>query len=88
MLLNIGFLKKVDNIGFSRLTEIDDEIKQRYEQLWINAASGELNGWQDSPQGCLALIIVLDQFPLNMFRGKAKSFQTEEMAVEVSFKSN
>ena len=81
------FSEKSRQYWFSSTPEIDNEIKQRYEQLWINAASGELDDWQDSPQGCLALIIVLDQFPLNMFRGEAKSFQTEELAVEVALKA-
>jgi len=81
------FSEKSRQYWFFSTPEIDNEIKQRYEQLWINAASGELNDWQDSPQGCLALIIVLDQFPLNMFRGEVKSFQTEEMAVEVALKA-
>ena len=81
------FSEKSREHWFFSTPEIDNEIKQRYEQLWINAASGELDDWQDSPQGCLALIIVLDQFPLNMFRGKAKSFQTEEMAVEVALRA-
>ena len=81
------FSKKSREHWFFSTPEIDNEIKQRYEQLWTRAASGELKGWQDSPQGCLALIIVLDQFPLNMFRGKAKSFQTEEMAVKVALKA-
>ena len=81
------FSEKSRQHWFSSTPEMDNEIKQRYGQLWTSAASGELNDWQDSPQGCLALIIVLDQFPLNMFRGKAKSFQTEEMAVRVSLKA-
>jgi uncharacterized protein (DUF924 family) len=81
------FSEKSRQHWFSSTPEIDNEIKQRYEQLWINAASGKLNDWQDSPQGCLALIIILDQFPLNMFRGEAKSFQTEELAVEVALKA-
>ena len=81
------FSEKSRQHWFSSTSGMDFEIKQRYEKLWTSAASGELNDWQDSPQGCLALIIVLDQFPLNMFRGKSKSFQTEEMAVEVALKA-
>ena len=81
------FSEKSRQHWFSSTPEIDNEIKQRYEQLWINAASGKLNDWQDSPQGCLALIIILDQFPLNMFRDEAKSFQTEELAVEVALQA-
>ena len=81
------FSEKSRQHWFSSTPEIDNEIKQRYKKLWINAASGKLNDWQDSPQGCLALIIILDQFPLNMFRDEAKSFQTEELAVEVALKA-
>ena len=81
------FSEKSRQHWFFSTTEIDDERRQLYEQVWIRAASGELNDWKDSPQGCMALIIVLDQFTLNMFRGKAKRFQTEEMAVEVTLKA-
>ena len=81
------FSEKSRQHWFSSTPEIDNEIKQRYEPLWISAASGELNNWLDSPQGCLALIIILDQFPLNMFRGKSKSFQSEKVAVEVALKA-
>ncbi|MDP3482496.1 MAG: DUF924 family protein [Sulfuricella sp.] len=45
---------------------------------------GELDGWKETPEGCLALAIVLDQLPLNMFRGKAESFKTEQQAVEIA----
>ena len=81
------FSEKSRQYWFSSTPEIDNEIKQRYEPIWISAASGELNNCLDSPQGCLALIIILDQFPLNMFRGKAKGFQTEDLAVEIAFKA-
>ena len=81
------FSEKSRQHWFSSTPEIDNEIKRRYEMLWMSAASGELDDWQDSPQGCLALIIVLDQFPLNMFRGETKGFQTENIAVEVALKA-
>ncbi|WP_373020093.1 DUF924 family protein [Thiomicrorhabdus sp.] len=63
---------------------IDAQIRARYESLWEKAANGELDDWKQTAEGCLALCIVLDQFPLNMFRGEAKSFATEEKAVAVS----
>ena len=43
-----------------------------------------MNDWKDSAEGCLALAIIFDQLPLNMFRGEVKSFSTESMAVKVS----
>ena len=68
---------------FSSTPALDAEIRASYEQVWRAAAEGRLDDWKDSPQGCLALVIVLDQLPLNMFRGEAKSFSTEQQAVEV-----
>jgi uncharacterized protein (DUF924 family) len=44
------------------------------------AAVGELDGWKQSPLGALALILLLDQFPRNMFRGTPRSFATDPQA--------
>ena len=68
---------------FSSTEQIDTEIRDKYEVLWQQALDGELNHWQETAEGCLALCIVLDQFPLNMFRGQAKSFSSEQLAVKV-----
>ena len=69
---------------FSSTPELDEKIRERYEHVWLKASKGEHDEWKSTPEGSLALIIVLDQFPLNMFRGEAKSFQTEEKAIEVA----
>ncbi|MEE9303734.1 MAG: DUF924 family protein [Thiotrichaceae bacterium] len=68
---------------FSSTAKFDQILLERYEQLWIEAKTGKLEDWTSTPTGCLALIIILDQLPLNMFRGLAKSFQTEARAIEV-----
>lgn len=69
---------------FNSTPAIDDGIRARYETLWRQAAQGELDDWQQTPEGCLALCIVLDQFPLNMFRGHPHCFSTEQQAVAIS----
>lgn len=69
---------------FSSTPEVDAEIRSKFEHLWLQAGKGELDGWKASGEGCLALAVVLDQFPLNMFRGKAISFSTEQQAVACS----
>jgi uncharacterized protein (DUF924 family) len=69
---------------FSSTPARDEEIIEKYEQVWIDASLGEYDQWKTTPEGCLALAIVLDQFPLNMYRGKPKSFSTESKAIEVS----
>jgi uncharacterized protein (DUF924 family) len=61
---------------------LDDEIRRRFEPLWQAARLGKLDSWQDTPEGALALILVLDQFPRNMFRGHADSFVTDAKARE------
>lgn len=69
---------------FKSTAELDDEIRQRFETLWQSAADNKLEVWKESADGCLALCIVLDQFPLNMFRGKNKSFKTEQQSIEIA----
>ncbi len=69
---------------FASTPAIDADILSRYGAVWERAAAGELDAWRDSADGCLALCIVLDQFPLNMFRGQARSFSTEQQAVTVT----
>jgi uncharacterized protein (DUF924 family) len=69
---------------FASTPALDDEIRQRYEALWQRAANGELDAWSDTPDGALALAIVLDQLPLNMFRSKPEAFATEQRAVAVA----
>lgn len=69
---------------FKSTPEFDHEIKCRFENLWQLAAKNKLKSWEESANGCLALCIVLDQFPLNMFRGETRSFQTERQSIEVA----
>ena len=69
---------------FKSSPEFDAEIKQRFETLWESASRDELNNWKSSAEGCLALCIVLDQFPLNMFRGNSKSFATEKQSIAIA----
>jgi uncharacterized protein (DUF924 family) len=49
--------------------------------VWEQAARGELDRWQSTPLAALALIVVLDQFPRNMFRGTARAFATDARAL-------
>jgi len=58
----------------------DAAIRQRFAATYEDAAAGLLGAWENSPEGALALVIVLDQFPRNMFRGSAKSFATDPLA--------
>lgn len=82
-ILNFWYTPPMSEHWFSSTAEIDESIRTQFAGIWEQAAQGKLDDWQDSAQGCLALCIILDQFPLNMFRGDAKSFSTEQQAVAV-----
>lgn len=69
---------------FASTPSLDAEIRRRYAGLWRQAAAGQLDAWRDTPQGALALVIVLDQFPLNMYRGRSEAFSSERTAVAVA----
>lgn len=73
-LLDFWFSKPMNQHWFKPTPVIDGDIAQRYTKLWQQAAVGELDYWRQSARSCLALIILLDQLPLNMFRGQAKKF--------------
>ena len=86
-IINYWYLERIQKHWFSSTPKLDKEILEKFEKIWEKAAIGELDKWQNSPESCLALIIILDQFPLNMFRGKAKSFQTERKAIKIAHKA-
>lgn len=62
----------------------DAEVRDRFLALWHKAAAGGLASWEDSDDGALALVIVLDQFPRNMFRGTPEAFASDALAREVA----
>ena len=82
--LAFWFSETTKKLWFKSTPAFDQSLREEYEALWIQASDGELDIWQESAHGSLALIIVLDQFPLNMFRGEAKSFSTEYQAINVT----
>ncbi len=63
---------------------LDAAIRQRFGALWRGAARGGSGRWLASPRGALALMILLDQFPRNMFRGTAAAFSTDRKALRAA----
>ena len=73
---------KPRKVWFSKNERFDREIRLRFFKNYRQAAAGELDFWQELPQSCLALIIVLDQFPRNMFRNTPAAFATDNLALK------
>ena len=65
---------------FEKDDAFDAEIRRRFLATHEAAAAGKLSAWEQDAQGALALLILLDQFPRNMFRGSARAFATDPMA--------
>jgi uncharacterized protein (DUF924 family) len=62
----------------------DAEVRRRFLGLWQRAAAGELSSWETSDDGALALVIVLDQFPRNLFRDDIRTYASDAQAREVA----
>jgi uncharacterized protein (DUF924 family) len=69
---------------YARDDKLDADIRQRFFATYEAARSGELDEWRHAPHSLLALIIVLDQFPRNMFRGSARAFASDAQAVALT----
>src|SRR4029077_15858569 len=59
----------------------DEQIRVRFGAVFEKAISGALSSWADGPRRRLSLILVLDQFPRNMFRGSARAFAYDAQAL-------
>ncbi len=62
----------------------DAEIRARYLAAHEAAAAGQLSAWEDTPDGAFALLLLLDQFPRNMFRNTPRAFATDAFARAVA----
>lgn len=72
-----------NNLWFGSDPAFDDEIRRHFRPLVERAAAGELDNWRVSPRGSLALILLLDQFPRNMYRRTARAFATDAAALAI-----
>ncbi len=65
---------------FRKDAEFDETFHDEFRELHFAAARRELDDWMEHPEGALALMILLDQFPRNCFRGTAHMFATDPLA--------
>jgi uncharacterized protein (DUF924 family) len=70
-------------IWFGKRDDIDLFIKSSFEEDLKQAVEGKLKDWEDTPRGTLALIILLDQFSRNIYRGTASTFAHDSSALEL-----
>lgn len=69
---------------YTKNDAFDAEIRRRFSVLYEHVRDGAHADWKDSPRGLLALIIVLDQFPRNMFRDSPQAFASDDLALTLA----
>ena len=78
----------LDEVGPSRWYEqdaaLDATISERFGALWRKARANRLSDWAETPRGALALLILMDQFSRNIFRGEGKAFSTDTRALNLA----
>lgn len=86
--LENGFpLTNRESIWWQGGAELDREIDSLFGAKVNAALRGELDGWKNTPRGRLALVILLDQFTRNMYRGMADAFQGDSIAKSIVMES-
>ena len=69
---------------FEASSDFDELVRQRLCQLYVDAVAGSFCDWKDDANGALALCILFDQVPRNIFRGSAQAFATDPQALSVA----
>lgn len=83
-IIDFWFSDSMRPAWFRSTVALDTTIRTRFEATWRQATLGRFNHWDETAAGALALVILLDQFPLNMFRGTARAFASEGDAIRVA----
>jgi uncharacterized protein (DUF924 family) len=69
---------------FSGGPSVDQEIRAHFGELVVKARSGELTAWTGTPRGTLALLVLLDQFSRNLYRGTPEAFSLDPLCLELA----
>lgn len=83
-LIEFWFAPENRSAWFNASPQTDAEIRQRFEGVWKSAARGELDGLLSDPSTALAMVILLDQVPLNMYREDKLRYSTADAAVSIT----
>jgi uncharacterized protein (DUF924 family) len=71
-------------LWFNGGERVDREIREKFGTDLLRAVEGKLDAWKETPRGSLALIVLLDQFSLNIHREKPRSYEQSAMAIPVA----
>jgi uncharacterized protein (DUF924 family) len=84
-ILDFWFAPATASRWFAGDAAFDEEVRARLGPWFERAVAGGLRDWRTTPAGCVALCVLLDQVPRNLFRGHARAFATDTAAREVAY---
>ncbi|WP_343314524.1 DUF924 family protein [Brucella sp. BE17] len=86
-ILDFWFSPKMRGKWFEKSDAIDSEIREKFLPLYEDARLDKLEEWKQQANSALALTIVFDQFPRNLFRGSPRSFESDGLARDVAIQA-
>jgi len=82
-----AYQKERGALWFGGAPRTDQKIAEEFTALVEWVAAGHARAWEQRPRGALALVIALDQFPLNIYRDKARSYELCDLALPIALRS-
>ncbi|MDX1576091.1 MAG: DUF924 family protein [Kiloniellales bacterium] len=82
--LHFWFTAGDEELWFKPSDAFDQAVRQALGDDYERAAAGRYESWRDTARGCLALVLLLDQVPRNLFRGGATAYATDDRALAVA----
>jgi len=83
-ILQFWFSDRARELWFDKDKAFDDEIRARFGSMVHEAQMGGLDSWRASPEGALGLLLLIDQFARNIYRGQAKAYLGDARAREIA----
>lgn len=83
-ILNFWFYEVGRDRWFDEDPTLDDLVRGKFLAVYEQVTNGKLKAWENTPEGVLALLLLLDEFPRRMFRGTSRAFATDELALDIA----
>lgn len=85
-LLSLWFAPETSKLWFRSTSEFDDKLRERYEAIYLQAKDGELDDLAEDDELALALVILLDQIPLNIYRQDGRRYASGDKSLVIARK--
>lgn len=82
-----AYFRQRNPMWFMGGKKVDEEIRGRFAEDVELAAAGKLSRWETTPRGLLALVVLLDQFALNLYRDQAQGYVYSDRAIPLALKA-